>query len=484
MERLIVIFCSLLSKLKKGESFSFLSQSANYMFSTILIRGMQFLTIPIMTALLTPSEYGILGIYTSIVSVFITVIGLNFDSATVRFFYDKPEEYEDFFKSVNLFVTIIGALMVCIIFLFRQNLANYFGVDEDIVLFATITPYFNNCYTMFLSTLQAQKQSKKYLCVTLIQRLSALGLTIILMYVLSSDKYLGKIYAEIIVCIVTFCLLFKKFYKGAKINLKYVKYAAHIGIPLIPHVLSSFILSYFARITLNNVRGLEEAGLFSFAEDIGMVMMIVSMSFNKAWTPIFYEKMNSKDYKGISVQTNRIIKISILLAIFLLFFAKEMVMLLADERYYAALSVVPIIIVGKAFGPLYTIYSHFSDYFKRTGYISVGTLFVGVLNLIMNSVFIPKFGAIAGACNAMLCSIMLFVCHFLISRFILKIEFLRLLPLLKNYCWLFIAAIIFFVGVNYLSTWGFIAIRIVYLIIVLYIIFLKNALHYCKKNIE
>lgn len=465
------------------DTFSFFAHSANYMTSTLLIRGMQFLTIPIMTAILSPAEYGILGIYTSIVSIFITVICLNFDSATVRFYYEKPGEYEAFFKSVNLFVTFAGAVMIAIIYLFRFQLASYFGVDSNIVMFATVTPYFNNCYTMYLSTLQAQKNSKKYMKVTLIQRLSCLALTILLLYALKEDKYYGKIYAEIAVSLVAFFVLFKRFYSGAKIKWEYVSYAAKIGIPLIPHVLSSFILSYFARIMINNISGNSEAGIFSFAEDIGMVMMIVSMSFNKSWTPIFYQKMNEKDYSGINTQTKQIIKTSIGIAIFLLFFAKEMVTIMSNERYYAALSVVPIIIIGKAFGPLYTIYSHFSDYYKKTLYISLGTLFVGGSNIILNSIFIPRFGVMAGAVNTMICSILLFVCHFIVSRLILKVRVIPVLPLLKEYIWLFIAAIIYFVGLNFLSTLTFIIVRVVYLLLIVYSLIGKNVIHSNKKNI-
>lgn len=464
------------------ESFSFFAQSANYMTSTLLIRGMQFLTIPILTALLTPAEYGILGIYTSIVSIFITVISLNFDSSTVRFFYDKPEEYEDFFKSINLFVTIVGAGMIGLIFLFRERLALHFGVDSNIVMFATVTPYFNNCYTLFLSTLQAKKQSRKYMRVTLIQRLSALALTIILMYLLKEDRYYGKIYAEIIVCLITFFILFKRFYFGARIKWEYVSYAAKIGIPLIPHVLSSFILSYFARIMINNINGNADAGIFSFAEDIGMVMMIVSMSFNKAWTPVFYDKMNSQDYKGINQQTQKIIKISVLLAVFLLFFAKEMVLVMSNEKYYAALSVVPIIIVGKAFGPLYTIYSHFSDYYKKTLYISIGTLIVGAINIALNSTLIPKYGVMAGAYNTMTCSIMLFVCHYFISRFLLKVNVIPLWPLLRQYLWLVAAVVLYMVGMKYFSTVGFILARLAFLIVFSYLLVIKNALHTYKAK--
>ena len=48
-----------------------------------------------------------------------------------------------------------------------------------------------------------------------------------------------------------------------------------------------------------------------------------------------------------------------LIAVFLIFFSREIVLLVANDRYLAALAIVPPIILGKAFGPLYT------DVYKR-----------------------------------------------------------------------------------------------------------------------
>lgn len=78
-------------------------------------------------------------------------------------------------------------------------------------------------------------------------------------------------------------------------------------------------MSYFARIIINKVDGSASAGIFSLADDVGAIMMVVSMSFNKSWTPIFYQKMNDNDVIGIRKQSARIIKYTALIAVFLIF---------------------------------------------------------------------------------------------------------------------------------------------------------------------
>ena len=427
-----------------ADGMEFLLHTKNYFTATLLLKGIYFLTIPIFTSLLTPADYGILGIYTSLVSIFTVLIGLNFDSATIRYFYEDQDDYEDFIRSVYWFVTVIGVFCIVLIYIFRNAIAIYFNVEEDIVLYAVLVPFFNHSFMMYLSTMQAKRQSKRYSQLVLLQRLSSLALTILVIYLMTNDRYLGRIYM-----------------------------AANIAIPLIPHVLSSFIMSYFARIIINKVDGSASAGIFSLADDVGAIMMVVSMSFNKSWTPIFYQKMNDNDVIGIRKQSARIIKYTALIAVFLIFFSREIVLLVANDRYLAALAIIPPIILGKAFGPLYTIYSHVTDYYKKMIAISITTIAVGIFNIFLNSIFIPEYGAIAGAYTSMTCSILLFVFHYVTARYIIGSKVLLLRPMLTPYIWVVLAIVFYLWGVeNIESLLLFILIKVTFLVLI-FIAFFK-----------
>ena len=223
---------------------------------------------------------------------------------------------------------------------------------------------------------------------------------------------------------------------------------------------------------INKTEGSADAGIFSFADDVGSVMMVISMSFNKSWTPIFYQKMNENDVTGIRQQTVRIIKYTILAAIFLIFFSREMILLMANQKYISALSIVPIIILGKAFGPLYTIYSHITDYYKKMIAISITTILVGFFNIFLNSVYIPHYGLIAGAYTALVCSFLLFVFHYITARFILGSKVLLLQPLVRPYVWVILAVIGFSVGLKYIeSAFLFFILRVLFFLFVAQILF-------------
>ncbi|MCR5557058.1 MAG: polysaccharide biosynthesis C-terminal domain-containing protein, partial [Butyrivibrio sp.] len=59
---------------------------------------------------------------------------------------------------------------------------------------------------------------------------------------------------------------------------------------------------------------------------------------------------------------------------------------------------------------------------KKTQYISMGTITAGVINIILNVIFIPKFGFIAAAYTTLASYFVNMFMHFFVTRFVLKVK--------------------------------------------------------------
>ena len=103
---------------------------------------------------------------------------------------------------------------------------------------------------------------------------------------------MGRIYSQLVITFIFSILLIAYLIKRSKFNFekKHLIYSLKYGIPLIPHALSGFILAQFDRIIINNLCGNYQAGLYSFAYNIGMIMNVIVLAMNKSWVPIFYKK--------------------------------------------------------------------------------------------------------------------------------------------------------------------------------------------------
>ena len=101
---------------------------------------------------------------------------------------------------------------------------------------------------------------------------------------------------------------------------KYWKFILAYCIPLIPHFLSSQILTRFDRIMISDMCSTSEAGIYSLAYSLSTLMTIVNDAILKSFTPWTYQVIKSGDKKEIKKTTNFTILLVALANIILILF--------------------------------------------------------------------------------------------------------------------------------------------------------------------
>lgn len=456
------------------ENFEFVNHAKNYMTATFFTKALGFISVPVFTRLLTPNEYGILSIFTSIISISTILLGLNFNGAVNRYYHEDDKKFGEFISSNILFLFIFNIISFYIINLFKKEISVLINIDVNIFIIAVIIGIFNIPINMFLAYLQTSKQSHKYSLLSVSKSILILVVSIVWVYLLSEKRYFGKIYGNLFINGFIFVISIFYFLRlgKLKIKFKYIKYSLLFGIPLIPHAISGFVLSYFDRIAINQLTGSLNTGLYSFAYNVGMIMNVVVMAMNKAWVPMFYENLKKDNFLKINNMAKNYSKYIFLAAISLILFSKELVIILADEKYYDALDLVPIIILSYVFVFFYTLFANYSFYRKKTGLISLATFTAGIINVFLNYWLIPKFGYISAAYTTLFSYILLFIFHYINVKFILKNKMIEIKFILLDF--LIVLFILFFyllfsnLIINYLIL--FIIKSIIFIIAIYYFI--------------
>ena len=100
-----------------------------------------------------------------------------------------------------------------------------------------------------------------------------------------------------------------------------------------------------------------------------------------------------------------------------------MILILGAGKYgAAAYCAVPIIASGYlAF--MYTLPAAVEYFHEKTGYIALGTAGAALMNIVLNAIFIPRFGYVAAAYTTLATYLLYFAVHYLLARMIQK-EFL------------------------------------------------------------
>jgi O-antigen/teichoic acid export membrane protein len=297
---------------------------------------------------------------------------------------------------------------------------------------------------------------------------------------------MGSVYANLLISSVFSIYIFYNLLKisSFEFSFKYVKYSLKFGIPLLPAMLSSFILASFDIIIINQLEGSTNTGLYSFAYNIGMLMEMLILATANSWQPIFYEEFGNKNYLKLDRMAYNYSKYIYLSAVLLILFSKELVMILADKSYHVALNLVPIIVLGYLCFYLYTLYGHYTTYRKKTYLSSLYTMVAGIINIGLNYLLIPKFGYYIAAYTTFISYFVLFLLYYLNAKFILKDHVISLGKIFPNFLIVLLIGIIYVVITNYVNL--YLIVLLVKLIItacsIYYFLFRKNLYYVGGRN--
>lgn len=448
-----------------------------YTFTNFFTKGLAFLTLPIFTRLLSTADYGIANLYATYVSIFSIVLPLALFDSVTRAKFDFKEDYNNYLSSV-LFLSIISfAAFSSLILLFQDFFSNILGLESILIYFLLIHSFATYVNIFVFAKFKVEYNYKKISILQIITSIGGETLAIILITQVFTDKrYYGKIIGNALPMIVLgFILMFYVFIKGKKlINKEYWKYALTVCIPLIFHELAGIINAQFDRVLINTYIGASETGIYSFAYNIGMIIIVLNRSFNEAWIPWFYEKNQNLEYENIRKRAENYRDVFSLAYIAILFLSPEIIKVMSEKSYWEGLSIVPFIFMGYYFNFMYVFEINIELYEKKTRLIATGTILSAAINVVLNIIYIPKYGYMAAAITTMISYFFLFVFHYIITHYILKIKLFELKFHMVSLIYVCVSTAAFLVLQNYL------VLRLAVLALTLIFLYIK----YKKRQID
>lgn len=407
-----------------GDFKELLRHSKNYVLANFLTVGLAFITMPIFTRLMSPEDYGIMSVYTSFEGIIAIIFGLGIRGAISRYYYEEKNDFFDYLSSNIWLILIVSIGLSLLAIFFRNHLQTFLNIPLGMIYIALGIAIPQAIFQLYQSYLQASKKSDRVASLNIIGAIISTGLAILIMIQMNDERYyakaIGQAVSAFVMFLFTFWILRKKL--NFEIKKQHLSYSLLFGLPIIIHLLSQNILNNFDQIIINQLVGQHETGIYSVAYKIGMVQSIISMAILQAWTPMFYDKLNKEKHSDINALAKKYAFIVMLVAVLLIFFAKEIIIILADKTFHEALGIIPIIIVSYFFFFLYTMYVNYAFYEKKTKNIASITIIAGSLNVFLNYLFIPKLGYIAAAWTTLFSYIILFLLHYYNVKWVIKVK--------------------------------------------------------------
>lgn len=389
-----------------------------FLVCSFMQRGISVITTPIFTRLLTTGDYGQYGVFNSwldIISIFVTLrlyYGV-FARGLIKFEDDKAS-YASSMQGLELVLCLFWTVVYI---LFHDFWNMLFKLTTVQMLAMMLMIWAAGAFRFWATEQRNVYRYRMLVAVTLTVSLlkPALG---ILLVIHAEDKVTARILGLCIAELIGYSWCFfiqmargKQFYSA-----KYWKHALMFNLPLIPHYLSQTVLASSDRIMIREFVGASEAGIYTLAYSISKIMFLFNRALTQTLTPWIYRKIRDGRAQDIASATYPALIGIAGINLFLIAFAPEAVTIFAPKSYHSAIWVIPPVTMSVFFQFGYHLFACFEFYYDKTRFAMVASVISAFANVLLNYIFIRRYGYQAAGYTTLFCYILFAAGHYLFMR--------------------------------------------------------------------
>lgn len=379
-----------------------------YAFSGIILRSISILTIPIALRYISPDEYGALSLLNSFIIIATTVIGLGLRQVfALDYFHCNRIEQLNLKNSIlTIYGSIALPLVVCALFCRNQIITLLFnGAISSTSFICALSIIAATFFTELAFQLLQYQRNPKWLSFIQISAACIGALCTYLFVCILHLNYLGIIGAQCIstlyVLVVSRNIIFASYSINRTLFLQQIRQASTYiarGLPFIPGIMCSWMLSSGNRWLLARYSSLHDAGIYALADTCCQVFYFLVLNpWMSAYVPYILSAYASRKIEILSVEQEnqqymRYAVTGIAGACTIGFIAlRPLVCHLLPLSYHQAISYVPLLIMGQILLLAAYFKTCILQFHKKT-YILVGNLCIAALiNIVIARILIPYY---------------------------------------------------------------------------------------------
>lgn len=390
----------------------------------ILQNGISLISTPIFTRILTTEQYGVYSVYQSWYNIIAIFATLNlycgvFNNGLTKF-PERKSELISSMQGLSTSITISLFLVYCVSCGFWNRV---FQLDTIYVVLIFVQLLFVPAY-QFWSV--AQRYEYRYKTLVAVTILIAITSPIIGVITVLNVQYKAeaRVFSYVLVQIAVGLILYIRNARQGKrwFAKDFWIYALKFNIPLLPHYLSQIVLQQSDRIMINNMVGTGEAAIYSVAYTLSTLMIIVTNAINNAFVPYSYQCLQKDRHEDLRKNANILLVLVAVCCMITVFVGPELIALLAAKEYREAKWIIPPVSASVFFMFLYNLFGNVEFYYEKTNFTMIASCIAAGLNILLNFIFIKRFGYVAAGYTTMACYAIYAFAHGVLCERISRIE--------------------------------------------------------------
>ncbi|WP_448378079.1 oligosaccharide flippase family protein [Fervidobacterium sp.] len=387
---------------------SYFSFSLGIWFSAII----SFLSVPITSWLIEPSEYGKATMFSTIYSVVLLIVLVGTPNGFMRLYHSVEDKRKLLWSSLVMpvFLTVIFFGFVLLV----ENSLNIFLAAQKnskahlILVFAV---FFGVLQTFNQTVLRMQEKGFFYSALQIANTASN-ALFVILYALLISRNFYALVYAQLFSNIFTLSFgiyLQRERWFPIKIDKRLVKEILGYSYPFLLSGIVWWLFGWTDRIVLRMYSTFEEIGLYSAAFKLISVMSLFTSGFSTFWYPFAYEQYEKNpNNKELFSKTFDYVSFLVLILALLIMSAKNVIFLLFAKSYRSSAYIAPFLLLQPVSLTMAIVVARGIDFAKKTYWYIISDGVAAAFNIIGNLLLIPLLGAKGAAITTGLSSIIVF----------------------------------------------------------------------------
>ena len=443
--------------------------------------GINVVTTPIFTRVLSMDEYGKLYVFTSWTDIVVILIALSAWRGMLNLFSKDTDK--DRCLSAVIGMSIVISVFWIIVVAFLGKYANYYLGLSPIMLIYILA--FSISQNVILAWTVRKQYDYKYGVVVAVNIVYALVTSIggLLLIIFIDKKAEIKLLPQVVcISVVALCIVIISLRKSnVCFDKKIWQYCMGFAIPLIPHYFSEIVLQSSDKIMIDRMCSSSDVSVYGIAYTTGSLIMILAGAINSAFVPYQYQKIKSKEYGELAKNTNYIIGFIALTLSLLLLFSREVVLIFGGEQYKDSIPIITPICLGVFFNYVFQLFARVQEYFEQKGTIVIASVSCAVLNIVLNAIFIRKYGFCAASYTTFICYFIFCILHYFFYLHACKKNIKTQIYDIRGLILISACLIIFSVIIGFLNNFVFIKYIILALFVALLFIFRKRLIELINK---
>ncbi len=401
-----------------------------YLLPVLVGNLIPIISLPIFTRVLSKEDFGAFAL-AQVYAFFITGCA-NFGLSTTyeRNFFQyeaEPKKGSALLYSTLLFVIFAILLLTVATFFLQRPISRWIIGSEHYgnLLFLTFcAASIMSLKVYYLTYFKNTENAKSFSWYTIDENLIGFLLSFILI-VYFKVGVLSLPYGQLISSLIIFSLLTYRFLKTHPFifDWKILKDSLKISYPLTPRIFMGVIGNQFDKYLLGLINSIGGVGIYSIGQKIANIVFVYMTAIQNVFSPQVYKKMfnlGTQGGKAIGHYLTPFAYISTAVALMIVLFSEEIVMLMLPTPYYGAIDIISLF--AMYYGFLFFGKQPQLLFAKKTFLTSILTIGYILINVAINIPFIKLWGGVGAAWGTLISGLIYVGASFVISQKYYRIE--------------------------------------------------------------